>query len=82
MGRGKAGRREWPIVARPCLGNSIMKILFNFFFHNMRLFVGGKKTRTYLENDFRKNGGVGAPPSKAAGLTHLPIIPAATPAIT
>lgn len=25
--RGKAGRKEWPIVARPCLGNSIMKIL-------------------------------------------------------
>lgn len=30
--RGKAGRKEWPIVARPCLGNSVMKIQIFFFF--------------------------------------------------
>lgn len=33
--RGKAGRREWPIVMRPCLGKSIIKILKNVFFFGL-----------------------------------------------
>lgn len=47
--RGKAGRKEWPIVARPCLGNSVMKILnFFLYIHIYYSFVWKKQEHIWI----------------------------------